>query len=343
MRNLRKEIEVALAGGAPDNVPFTFYDLLLPPGFDRTPLQKMGMAICARRNVFRKVMPNVKVERLGLSDGTIQTHYRTPVGSLDRLDKRAETGTAPLAHPIKKREDYVVAEFIVRDTRYEPNYEGFLAGREEIGDSGITIGHTGYAPLLDIQLNWVGQERFCYELVDNEDALMGLHDALVESHKPMYDVVANGPADHILYGGNIVPEMIGPDRIREHVLPCWQAFADRLHAKDKNLGVHLDADNRLILDLVRESPLDFIEAFTPPPDCSVSVAEARTSWPGKRLWINFPSSVHLQSDEAIRQATRDILEQAGDRKGFLIGITEDIPPEHIERSVSAILEVLSAG
>ena len=343
MRNLREEIETALAGGAPDNVPFTFYDLLFPPGFDPTPLQKMGMAICARRNVFRQVMPNVEVETSELADGSVRTHYRTPAGSLDRLDKRAKTGTAPLAYPIKKREDYAVAEFIVKDTRYEPDYETFLAGRARVGDSGITIGHTCYTPLLDIQLKWVGQERFCYELADNEDALMRLHDALVESQKPMYEVVARSPADYVLYGGNIVPEMVGPRRVREYVLPCWQAFADRLHAENKKLGVHLDADNRLILDLVRESPIDFVEAFTPPPDCSISVAEARASWPGKGLWINFPSSVHLQADEAIRQTTRSILEQAGDRNGFLMGVTEDIPPEHVERSVSAILGALRTG
>jgi hypothetical protein len=58
------------------------------------------------------------------------------------------------------------------------------------------------------------------------------------------------------------------------------------------------------------------------------------------LWINFPSSVHLQSEETIRKATVEIVRQAGDRKGFLMGVTEDVPAEHIERSVSVILETL---
>jgi hypothetical protein len=61
------------------------------------------------------------------------------------------------------------------------------------------------------------------------------------------------------------------------------------------------------------------------------------------LWINFPSSVHLQSEEVIREATLEILRQAGDRKGFLMGVTEDVPAEHIERSVSVILETLQDG
>jgi len=120
------------------------------------------------------------------------------------------------------------------------------------------------------------------------------------------------------------------------------AFADRLHERGKRIGVHLDANNRLILDIVRESKLDFVEAFTPPSDCNVSVAEARAAWPKKRLWINFPSSVHIEREETVREATLEIVRQAGDRKGFLMGVTEDIPREHIERSVSVILKTLTA-
>ena len=354
MRNYREEIEVALAGGAPDHVPFTFYDFLFPLGFDTAFLQSQGMAICARRHAYRKIMPNVDEREVTEPDGTIRTIYETPVGTLTALHQpspiayatplglggRRPPGRAPLEHPIKTRDDYRVAEFMVRDSHYEPDYDTYLAHQERIGDSGITTASTCYTPLLDIQVMWVGQEQFCYELADNEDAVMDLYDALVQSHQGMYEVLAESPAQYVLYGGNIVPVMLGPHRIRDYVVPCWQALADRLHEKGKKLGSHLDADNRLILDLVAESPLDFIEAFTPPPDCGVSVTEARERWPDKVLWINFPSSVHLATEDRIQQTTRDILAQAGDRRGFLMGVTEDVPTERIEPSVSAILDVI---
>ncbi len=95
--------------------------------------------------------------------------------------------------------------------------------------------------------------------------------------------------------------MLGPDRVRDYPCPRWSAFADLLLERGNKIGVHLDANNRLISDTVRNSKLDFVEAFTPPPDCNVSVAEARAAWPKKRLWINFPSSVHLQPEETIRR------------------------------------------
>ena len=370
MRNYREEIELALAGGAPDCVPFTFYDRLFPEEVDPTPLLSKGLALCARRAVYRKVTPNVEVREVKESDGSVRMIYDTPVGTLtsvyqpsarvyrmvDNLGRSVAPIVPPDPHergipfwpiggrilerPIKTRDDYRVAKFILQDGRYIQDYDAFRAECVKLGNAGKVVAETCYEPLLDLQVMWLGQERFCYEVTDNNDAVMELHEVLAENHKKMYEVVANSPADYVLYGGNVVPEMLGPNRVRDYVCPCWNAFADRLHERGKKIGVHLDANNRLILDVVRKSKLDFVEAFTPPPDCNLSVAEARAAWPGKRLWINFPSSVHIQSNETIREATLEIVRQAGDRKGFLMGVTEDIPKEHITRSVSVILDTL---
>ena len=89
VRNYREEIEIALAGGAPEYVPFSFYDLLYPKGFDPSPLQAKGMAVCARRDVYRKVMPNVKVTEVREQDGGVRTIYTTPIGALTAVMRSA--------------------------------------------------------------------------------------------------------------------------------------------------------------------------------------------------------------------------------------------------------------
>jgi hypothetical protein len=282
----------------------------------------------------------VKVTEITESDGGLRTVYETPIGTLNSLYRPAALAMTPVERPIKTKDDYRVAKFIVEDACYEPDYESFLATRAKVGDIGKVVAETCYEPLMDVEITWLGQEAYCYAIADNSDALFELEAAIAENHKKMYEVVAASPADYVLYGGNVVPEMLGPDRVRDYLCPRWNAFADLLHERGKKIGVHLDANNRLILDTVRNSKLDFVEAFTPPPDCNVSVAEARAAWPKKRLWINFPSSVHLQPEETIRQATLEIVRQACDRKGFLMGVTEDIPREHITRSVRVILDTL---
>ena len=156
----------------------------------------------------------------------------------------------------------------------------------------------------------------------------------------MRDLAAASPARYVGYCGNIVPVMLGMDNIRQFVLPRWKAFADQLHAAGKKMGCHLDADNRLILDTIDEAGLDYLVAFTPPPDCSVSVEQARRELPGRALWINFPSSQHLCDDARIQAVTEQILQQAGDRRGVLLGVTEDVPAAHLLRSYDVILHTL---
>lgn len=323
-------------------MPFSFYDVLLPKGLDVSPLQAKGMSICARRPVVKAVMPDVKITHVDEGKGRQSTMYETPVGTLREIWQEAGYGSlSPVEHLIKGRDDYRAAEFMVKNTRYEPQYEEFLRERERIGDTGYTMAHSGYSPLEGIQITWLGQERFCYEVADNEDAVMSLYAALVSSHRQMYELIAAGPADVCLYAGNIVPAMLGPDRIRDFVLPCVREFAGRMEERGKKLGSHMDADNRLIMGMLAESGLHLVEAFTPPPDCSVSVAEARRMWPRKVLWVNFPASVLVGSEMLIRQVTAEILEQAGDRSGFLMGITEDVPAAHLVRSLSIVLEVIN--
>jgi hypothetical protein len=55
------------------------------------------------------------------------------------------------------------------------------------------------------------------------------------------------------------------------------------------------------------------EAFTPAPDTDMSVADAHAAWPGKVLWINYPSSLHIASAARIREETRRLVRE-GRRK-----------------------------
>lgn len=172
------------------------------------------MAICARRSVWSKVMPDVKVTEIREVDGSIHTLYDTPVGSVSSYNKAAALAHVMVEHPIKSRDDYRVVKFIVNNTQYLAQYDAFREEVVRVGQDGKVIAHTCYEPLMDIQVMWIGQEQFCLELADNLDALMELHAAIARSHLRMYEITAKSPADYVLYGGNVAPEMLGPDRVQ---------------------------------------------------------------------------------------------------------------------------------
>lgn len=73
----------------------------------------------------------------------------------------------------------------------------------------------------------------------------------------------------------------------------------------------------------------------------MTVAEARRMWSNKILWINFPSSVHLNKEVSIEKMTKRILKEATPGDKFLIGITEDVPSDKWQKSFYTIMKTIN--
>jgi len=328
-----------------DQVPFTIYNNLLSQRCTvERELRNRGLCLVARARVLKCATPNVKTTRITFTgdDGEerIKTIVETGAGTLTSVVKPAP-GTAWREElPFKSPEDYAPLIAWINDRRYEPDYDSFVKIREEGGDDVYTMTGIVYSPLQEIIYSIMGVETFSLQWAQNRDELMALYDALTEDRRRMYPIIADSPAQAVNYGGNVSPEIVGLERFEKYVLPHYNEACEVLQRKGKLVGVHMDANNKLFADAVASSKLDYIEAFTPPPDCDMSVAEARAAWPDKVLWINFPSSVHLAPAERVKEATRRLLAEAAPGEGFLIGVTEDIPGDCWRRSLGAIADVL---
>lgn len=153
--------------------------------------------------------------------------------------------------------------------------------------------------------------------------------------------IANSPAEFVWCPDNISGEITGPPWFDQHLAPYYDKAASRLHRAGKKLVAHMDGMMARLKEQVASTPLDVIEAFTPAPDTDLTLREAREAWPDKALWINYPSSVHLQPADRICEHTQQLLRQAAPGAGFAIGITENIPADVAERSLTAITETIN--
>jgi hypothetical protein len=145
---------------------------------------------------------------------------------------------------------------------------------------------------------------------------------------------------HANYGGNVTPEIIGLENFEKYYVQHYNEAAEVMHKHGKLIGCHFDANCKLLSKAIAGTALDYIEAFTPAPDTDMTLAEARRAWPNKVLWLNFPSSVHLRPDAEVEKTTIDLLNQAGNIDGLIMGITEDIPPDRWQNSCRAIMNGL---
>ena len=153
-------------------------------------------------------------------------------------------------------------------------------------------------------------------------------------------MVAQSPALHANYGGNVVPQITGPELFGEYYLPHYNEAAEIMHQHGKLIGSHLDDDCGLLAEAIGETDLDYIEAFTPAPTTDMTVAEARAAWPDKVLWLNFPCETHLQPEAEIAAMAMSLVDQAGTPDGLLIGITDDVPENRWRQSFTAIMDGL---
>lgn len=338
----RKHVEISLRGGHSDRVPFTMYENKIPQCAVEREMRNRGMCIVKRdASVFKIHHPNVKITPQIYFEGEKQftrTWFETPVGKVSTLIEAAGFTSWVHEKMFKSPDDYKVIRFIIEDERYEPTYDVFTKAEQFFGEDGIFRGQIGLEPLQAlVSGHYMDMQDFCIEWMDNRDEMLKLYEALVEKRRQQYPLVAQSPALFANYGGNVTPEIIGLETFEKYYVPHYNEAAEIFHKHGKLLGCHYDANCGLLAKAIAGTGLDYIEAFTPAPDTDMTLAEARAAWPGKVLWINFPSSVHLRPDAEVEATTLDLLDQAGTMDGFLMAVTEDPPPHRWQDSCRAIL------
>lgn len=340
----RQRVERALRGGHTDRVPFTVYECMLPQCAGERALRNRGLCIVNRLPVFHTHRPNVRTTAQTWWDHGrrfTRTAHETAGGLLSTLSE--DGGFTAWRHELllKRPEDYAAIRCYLRDEAYTPAYAEFAAAQAAFGEDAIFRASFGLEPLQELVSGGImTMEQFCEEWMERRDEVLALYAILVENRRKIYELVAQSPAGHANYGGNVTPEIIGSRVFEEYYVPHYHEAAEIMHRHGKLIGCHFDANNRLIAPAIAGLPLDYIEAFTPSPDTDMTLAEARAAWPGKVLWINFPSSVHLRPDAEVARTAVDLLNQAGPIDGLLVGITEDMPPDRWQDSCRAIMDGL---
>ena len=344
MATPKEKVEAVLAGGHSDRVPFTMYESKIPHCTAERLMRNRGMCILNRQAVYKVHTPNVtETIHTYYEDGrTFQRfHYDTPVGNLSMLFESAGFTSWGHERMFKTPEDYKVLRFMIADQQFEESYASVVQAQKNFGDDIICRGGMGAEPLQClISGHYMGMETFCTEWMDRRDEILALYEILVEKQREIYPLVANSPVGHANYGGNVVPEIIGPDTFEKYYVQHYNEAAEVMHKQGKLIGCYFDANCRLLSEAIGSTDLDYIEAFTPAPDTDMTLGEARQAWPDKVLWLNFPSSVQLASDEKVEATTVELLEQLDSIDGIIIGITEDIPEDRWRGSCTAIMDGL---
>lgn len=331
----RERLQAAMAHEQPDRIPFFIWSNKWPGGEPGEQLLEAGTCVVNKSAVWREKLREVREEKFpektAQGEAAWRTVYHTPAGKISTLRLPPEKDNWRVEHLFSGPEDYACLEALLMALDYEEDFESFAKDDAAFG-AGHTLARptTVYTPIHEILYTLMGVETFCMEWMDNRDRVLRLMDILGESYFKRIEMIAESSAYFCIVDGNVDPHVIGTERFEQFCMPYIEEACGILHARGKLVGAHLDADNRLLAPLVARTPLDFIESLTPPPDCDLTVRDARKFWPKKGLLVNFPSSLHRYGPEKVKEAAEKIIEEAGTKEGFGLGIIENVSADSRE-------------
>ncbi|MFW5868941.1 MAG: uroporphyrinogen decarboxylase family protein [Armatimonadota bacterium] len=338
---LRENVLSALRGQETEQIPFTCYAGLAPEGAEEIE----NLCFIATARVAVESTPGVSTASEEIRPGVYLDRMETPWGTLTR-EREAEPGygsSYTTRHWIGHPDEYAILEQVIRNSVVETVPDAYADARAQWGDRGVVLVWTPRTPFQRLWIEYTGIERLSYDLADCPDVVEGVMDAMFEQSRQVARLNAQSGAELVWLPDNITGEIAGTSVFERYLIPYYREMRQIIEAEGKLACCHMDGFLRQIKGSIADTALPVIEAFTPPPDGNLSVAEALAAWPEKALSLNFPSSVHMSSPEEIKRVTRELVAQAAGRRGFVMGVTENIPASVGVRSLEAIGEALREG
>ena len=307
----------------------TIWNNKLPGGAMNDRLRDLGVCVINKSSVWQRYLEGIEAESRDETapDGSTVRHttYFTPAGRLTTIERILPNTVWIEKYLFSNPADYDALEALIGSRTYEPDFDNFLADDSRLGDQSIARPMTIHSPLHELIYEFMGIENFSIEWADNRDRLLALCDVLKKDWYRRVEMTAASPARFAVIEGNTQLQVIGEERFLKYYFPNIEQSCEILHSRGIFAGAHLDGNNKNLAPLIARTSLDFIESFTPPPDCDLSVAEARQIWKDKSLLVHFPSSIHLYGAAAIESHVKEILKQAAPGDRFAIGTFEDVP------------------
>jgi len=215
--------------------------------------------------------------------------YHTPLGMVSvrhgytaEMKRSGASITWVKEHAIKSPKDYQVLAHLFGNLKLTPAYERFLRWKEYVGDDGIAVGQgLGIActsPIHFIQKTLIGATDFYLHYNDYQKEMRELAEALANAYDQLIGVLADSPADAILWSANVDDMITYPSLYEKEFLPWCRKAAKALHARGILLITHPDGENRGLMDLIAQSGMDIADAVTPYPMTKVPIDEYYDRW-----------------------------------------------------------------
>jgi hypothetical protein len=346
-----------------DRVPFVLYQGILDIDEVRAHLGHDRVGVLRWSAVHRVEHPHCHFEskEYYVDQAKWQRNtLHTPAGDIyeERAFESGYGSSSIRKHYVQEPEDYEVLWAYLQDSVILEDYERYLGDQAELGEGGLPLTAIERTPYQQLWVQWVGLDTLPFHLADCPDRVERTMDMLRQRARQIFEIAYRSPAPFIDFPDNITAPTIGPRRFREYCVPLYDELADMLAGRDafgeslrpelrprgsveRLVYVHMDGDLKPLWPAIAKSKVGGIDSLSPTPDNDTPVEKAIAMWPQMRLWVNFPSSVHLRPYEDVRAQAEAILAAGGHSGRLQIQISENVPHGVWRASLAAITDAIA--
>jgi hypothetical protein len=343
----RQRLLAVLHGRELDRVPFVQYEhCAAPDGEIWSVLGRNQMGILRWTAAHRLESPHCRFVSEDIArDGRRgrRTTLHAPKGTLveETLFEPTYGAGSIKKHYVAERADYEVFRSYLQDVTVVPDFERLEADDREMGDDGLPHVSVPRSPYQQLWIQWVALEDLCVHLVEWPDLMAGVIAEMTRIMRDVFAVVARSPVlPYVVFPDNITAPTIGEAYFARYCVPLYDELGGMLESRNVPVFVHMDGDLKPLWNAIGASRVEGFDSLSPPPDNDTSAGDVVRMWPSRRVFLNFPSSVHVADPAVVYETARSILEQAGHSGRLEIQVSENVPPGAWKRSFPQIVRAV---
>lgn len=295
---------------------------------------------------------DTRVHEVREQDGSATTYttFQTPIGSITKTDRSSVVSysKATLEYPVKTEEDLKVLRFIIRDQDIKPNSEAYANQTRlmKLWDGwGIVSSLPPRTPLLRLIVEWAGFMNVVRLHWRAREAFDETIELMYESDDPIYESICEAPARFVYFGENLSSDLISPNLFSLYLNPYYKKRSSQLHAKGKSIFLHIDGGMRGLLPLLSGAGIDCAQSLTPAPFGDLKIQDLRRAGGDDIvLWGGLAGVLFskIYSPQLLRSAVQDVMDTYIDDRRFIIGVSDQVPPDGEIERVKTVSEAIEA-
>lgn len=306
--------------------------------------------IWARTSLLHMEQPNVRVRHENTPTGDLRTIYETPIGCVETLQRYASDATRALfmvEHMVKRVEDVRVVAYMVRDTRWTLDAAPYWRCEREVADDGISLVSFPWAvPYIQFGKVDAGWLAGLLLLEDHPHEVQELLDAYAERSLEAAQLLAAGPCPVVNSPDNMDEWTMPPRAFLRHAVPYYREIAQALHQGNKTFKVHWCGRTKRLLPFVPGTGIDVVEAIVPVPMSDLTIPEALDMLRGEVVLQGGVPSILMcpqgGSRDDLRGYIGDLLAHVPHGERFVLGMSDNVPPDADFARVKLISEMVNA-